>query len=74
METTKHPVTSKTKELLAELNNVMSQSNLVQEIAEKSDGSAQVPLMPALSSKKLALLKKPENYAMRSPDWKTCFE
>jgi hypothetical protein len=37
METTKHPVTSKTKELLAELNNVMSQSNLVQEIAEKSE-------------------------------------
>ena len=37
METTKHSVTSKTKELLAKLNNVMSQSNLVQEIAEKSE-------------------------------------
>lgn len=37
MDSNDYSVTSKTNELLAKLNNVMSQSNLVREIVEKSE-------------------------------------
>ncbi|MCP4431929.1 MAG: hypothetical protein GY806_13185 [Gammaproteobacteria bacterium] len=37
METNIHTITASTNELLAKLNNVMNQSNLVREIVDKSE-------------------------------------
>ena len=37
MDNDKHAGTSKTNDLLAELNNVMTQSNLVHEIVDKTE-------------------------------------
>ena len=37
MESNNHAVTSRTNQLLAKLNNVMNQSNLVREIVDKSE-------------------------------------